>query len=372
MSELKATQCTDVDKYNLIVGLLIGICRLKQQSRPSVSYDKLDYSMAKNHELIESNWDLFSAALWATSYETTIMFMFGDDIRNVRKRCTFQKIKLWEKVFRSISQMSVYYYLVSVWYAIDRKREEAQAAYNKIIIKKDIPAQWNQERKELETYLEGRSDRFFANNNKNVSTLSAETEAQNLDFIAVAVGSNVVSSEDAVAAYRTIQNNPNKATQLSAYKKLFGFVRKPDDLYEIYRQIDTKKEKLARKTYNELVIAFGSLLVVEDDEFTHDEKFTILSSMMDVFELLSDINKEKSSVREQLKEAESFVLGTPGLSMATWLNCFEKIKAIMSHRAISNPVGLIAELCIPVEKCIEGIGKCETENADIGLAGSMA
>ena len=361
LSELNATQCTDVDKYNLIVGLLIGICRLKQQSRPSVSYDKLDYSMAKNHELIESNWDLFSAALWATSYETTIMFMFGDDIRNVRKRCTFQKIKLWEKVFRSISQMSVYYYLVSVWYAIDRKREEAQAAYNKIIIKKDIPAQWNQERKELEAYLEGRSDRFFANSNKNVSTLSAETEAQNLDFIAVAVGSNVVSSEDAVAVYRTIQNNPNKATQLSAYKKLFGFVRKPDDLYEIYRQIDTKKEKLARKTYNELVIAFGSLLVVEDDEFTHDEKFTILSSMMDVFELLSDINKEKSSVREQLKEAESFVLGTPGLSMATWLNCFEKIKAIMSHHAISNPVGLIAELCIPVEKCIEGIGKCETK-----------
>lgn len=361
LSELKATQCTDINKYNLIVGLLIGICRLKQQSRPSVSYDKLDYSMAKNHELIETNWDLFSAALWATSYETTIMFMFGDDIRNVRKRCTFQKIKLWEKVFRSISQMSVYYYLVSVWYAIDRKREEAQIAYNKIVVKNDIPAQWNQERKKLEAYLEGRNDRFFANSHKNVSTLSAETEAQNLDFIAVAVGSNVVSSEDAVVAYRTIQNNSNKATQLSAYKKLFGFVRKPDDLYEIYRQIDTKKEKLTRKTYNELVIAFSSLLIVEDDEFTHDEKFTILSSMMDVFELLSDINKEKSSIREQLKEAESFVLGTPGLSMETWLNCFEKIKDIMSHYAISNPVGLIAELCIPVEQCIEEIGKCETK-----------
>src|SRR5699024_4273952 len=114
LSELKATQCTDIDKHNLIVGLLIGICRLKQQSRPSVSYDRLDYSMEKNHELIESGWDLFSAALWATSYETTIMFMFGDDIRNVRKRCTFQKIKRWKKVFRSISQMSVYYYLVSV------------------------------------------------------------------------------------------------------------------------------------------------------------------------------------------------------------------------------------------------------------------
>src|SRR5699024_10131319 len=52
LSELKATQCTDIDKYNLIVGLLIGICRLKQQSSPSVSYDRLDYSMEKNHELI--------------------------------------------------------------------------------------------------------------------------------------------------------------------------------------------------------------------------------------------------------------------------------------------------------------------------------
>lgn len=361
LSELKAIQVTDSDKCNIIVGLLIGICRLKQQSRPSVSYDKFDYSMTKNNELIETNWDLFSTALWATSYETTIMFMFGDDIRNVKKRCTSLKIKLWEKVFRSISQMSVYYYLVSVWYAIDRKREEAQTAYSKIIVKNDIPAQWNQERKELEAYLEGRSDRFFTNSQKNISTLSAETEAQNLDFIAVAVGSNVVSSEDAVAAYRTIQNNLNKATQLSAYKKLFGFVHKPDDLYEIYRQIDTKKEKLVRKTYNELVIAFGSFLIVEDDEFTYDEKFTILSSMMGVFELLSDINKEKSSVRDQLKEAESFVLGTPGLSMETWLSCFEKIKAIMSHYAISNPVGLIAELCIPVEKCIEEIGKCETK-----------
>ena len=361
LSELKAIQCTDTEKYNLILSLLIGICRLKKQSKPSVSYDKLDYSMKKNNVLIESNWNLFSAALWATSYKTTIMFKFGDDIRNVRKRCTFEKIKLWEKVFQSISKMSVYYYLVSVWYAIDRKREEAQTAYDKIIIKNDIPAQWNQERKELEAYLEGRSDRFFANSHKDVSTLSAETEAQNLDFIAVAVGSNVVSSEDAVVAYRTIQNNLNKVNQLSAYKKLFGFVRKPDDLYEIYRQIDIKKEKVIRKTYNELVIAFGSLLIVEDDEFTHDEKFAILSKMMDVFELLSDINKDKSSIREQLKEAESFVLGTPGLNMATWLNCFEKIKAIMSHYAISNPVGLIAELCIPVEKCIEGIGKCETK-----------
>lgn len=361
LSELKKIQRTDIDKYNIILGMLIGICRLKHQSRPSVSYKNLDYSIAKNHELIETNWELFSTALWSTSYETTIMLMFGEDIRNVRKRCTFQKIKRWEKVFRSISKMSVYYYLISVWYAIDRKREEAQSTYDKIIIKNDIPVQWNQERKELEAYLEGRSDRFFANNHKNISTLSAETEAKNLEFIVVAVGSNVVSSEDAVVAYRTIQNNFNKDTQLSAYKKLFGFVRKPDDLYEIYRQIDTKKEKIIRKTYNELVIAFGSLLIVEGDEFTHDEKFTILSSIMDVFELLNDINKEKTSIREQLKEAESFVLGTPGLSMETWLNCFEKIKVIMSHSAISNPISLIDELCIPVEQCIKEIGKCETK-----------
>ena len=361
LEELKAIQCTDINKYNIIIGLLVGICRLKQQNRPSSSYDKLDYYMAKNRELIETNWNLFLAALWSTSYETTIIFKFGEDIRNVKKRCTFQKIKLWEKVFGSISQMSVYDYLVSVWYAIDRKREEAQTAYYKIINKSDIPAQWNQERKELEAYLEGRSDRFFANSYKNVSTLSAETEAQNLDFIALAVGSNTVSCEDAIAVYRTIQNNINKAVQLSAYKKLFGFVRKPDDLYEIYRQIDTKKEKITRKTYNELVIAFGSLLIVEDDEFTHDEKFTILSSMMEVFELLSDINKDKLSVREQLKEAESFVLGTPGLSMEIWLNCFEKIKTIMSHYTIGNPSGLIAELRVPVEQCIEKIGKCETK-----------
>lgn len=361
LSELKAILCTDTNKYKQIVGLLVGICRLKQQSKPSLSYDKLDYSLMKYSAIIESNWDLFAAALWATSYESTIIFMFGDDVRNIKKRCSLQKINLWELVFRSISQMSVYYYLVSVWYAIDRKKEEATAAYDKIIIKNDIPAEWNQERKELEAYLDGRSNRFFVNSSKHVSILSAETEAKNLNFITVAVGANVVSSEDATAAYITIHNNPNKATQLNAYKKLFGFVRNPDDLYEIYRQIDLKKEKIVRKTYNELVIAFGSLLINEDDVFTHDEKFTILSSIMDVFELLSDINKEKASIREQLKAAESFVLGTPGLSLATWLKHFEKIKTIMAHPAIGNPVSMLNELCIPVAQCIGEIGKCETQ-----------
>ncbi len=360
LSELKAIQHKDADKYNNLLRLLIDICRLKQQNKPSLSYDKLDYAMVKNHEIVEANWDLFSVALGETSYKTTIIFMFGKDIRNIKKRCTFQKIKLWEKVFRSMSQMSVYYYLISIWYAVDRKREEARVAYDKVIAKNDIPTQWNQERKELEAYLEGKSDKFFVSELRKVSILSTETEAKNLDFISVAVGSTAVSIEDAVAAYRSIQNNANKSNQLTAYKKLLGYVRNPDDLYEIYRQLDSKKEKIARKTYNELIIAFGSLLIVEDDEFTHDEKFTILSSVMDVFELLSDINKEKTSVRDQLKVAENFVLGTPGLSLKIWLNCFERIKTIMGHVAIGNPISLLNELCIPVEQCIVAIGKCET------------
>ena len=361
LSELKEIQRKNIDTYQQTITMLIDICRLKKQSKPSFSYARLDYFMENNREIMESYWDMFSAALWATSYETTIMFMFGNDIRHVKLRCTLQKIERWEKVFRSISQMSVYYYLISVWYAIDRKRGDAQTAYNKIVAKNDIPTQWKQEQKELEAYLERRSDRFIVNSNKKVSTLSTEKEAQNLDFITVAVGSNVVGSENAVAAYRTIHNNHNKTTQLHAYKKLFAFVRNPDDLYEIYRQLDHKKEKITRKTYNELVIAFGSLLIVEDVEFTYDEKFTILSSMMDVYELLSDINKEKQDVREQLKEAERFVLGTPGLSLEIWLNCFEKIKAIMSHPAIGNPKSLLDELCIPVEQCIKNVGKSETQ-----------
>lgn len=361
LNKIKEMKSQNTRDYSTVFNLLVSICRLKQQNRPSLSYSTLDYSLAKNNEIISSYWELFTTALWATSYESTIIFMFGRDIRNISKRCTLQKITRWEPVFRSICQISVYYYLISVWYAIDQRKEEAKAAYNKIIIKNDIPTQWNQERKELEAYLEGRSDKFFVNSNKNISTLSTETEAQNLDFITVAVGSNVVSCEDAAGAYRTIQNNPSKTNQLNAYKKFFGFVRNPDDLYEIYRQIDTKKEKLVRKTYNELVIGFGSLLIVEDDEFTHDEKFSILSSIIDVFELLSDINKEKVSVRDQLKAAESFVLGTPGLSFETWLSCFERIKAIMSHSVIGNPVSLLGELCIPVEQCIREIGKRETQ-----------
>lgn len=362
LAELLKIRAENAERYDTVVTVLRSICRLKQQNRPSISYEKLDYNLEKNHALLHENWDLFMAAVLATNYESTIVILLGQDVRNVKKRCTLKKLELWEPVFRSMSQMSAYYYLLAVWYAMNKNKDEARNAYSKIIAFKDLPVQWTAERKDLEAYMDGKAKRFFASYDKHASSIGVETEAKNLDFITTVVGTATVSNEDAVSAYKTIWTSTNKTKQLAAYKTLFSFVHNPDNLYEVFRQIDWRKEKLERLTYNELALGFASLLVTEEAElFSHDEKYGILSGMVDIYELLSDFNKEKNTVKDQLKAAESYVFGTPGLGMTVWVNHFDCIRRIMSHPAIGSPESLIEDLAVPVEQCRRQIAKFETQ-----------
>lgn len=352
----------DQERYVLVSRMVIGICRLKKQYDARRSYEKLDYWLSRDPDALHKHWDVCMAALWATSYKTTIYFKFADDIRNVKKRCKREKLARWEPVFQSMGQMSLYHYLTSVWYAINGQREQARQAYAKVVAKGELPAAWNQERKELEAYLQERTARFIVDTQKLAVSLSDEKQAKDLAFIAAAVGPDAVNGEEAASAYMDIEEENSAEAQLAAYRKLFRFIRNPDELYEVYRLIEMKKSDLARKTYNELVIAFGSLLIVQDAEtFSHDQKFGILSSIMDVFELLSDVNKEKTSVREQINAAESFVLGKPGLSLSVWLENFERICRIISHPVVGNAPEMLDELRPPVEQCIRLVGQCETQ-----------
>lgn len=344
--------------------IIIAICRLQKQNQPLESYQKLDQALKTHHDLLMDHWDLVMSALWETSYPSTIVDFFGADVRNTRHRCTLEKIQAWEPVFRSISQMSLYDYLLAIWYALNRQRNEAREAYSKIVAKSELPALLNQERTDLEAYLEGRSERFvLISNSRTVATLSTEKEAGDLDFISQAVDNRTISLEEAVYQYQNLGS-------LGSYKKLFSYIHDPDQLYEIYRQLESKRAKVTRKTYNELVIAFGSLLITEDEEtFDHDAKFAILLSIMDVYELLSDVNKEKETIREQLKRAERFVLGTSGLSLSIWLSSFDRIKAIMAHPVIGNPNRIIDDLSRPVLQCMEAMRQCDTKMKQLNWLG---
>lgn len=352
----------DPTEHERTLRLLVGICRLTNQGSPYYSYVKLDYALGNYYNELTAHWELFMSALQLTCYDWSIVSQFGKDIRNTAKRCTQKKIELWEPVFRSLFQLPAYYYLCAVWYAIERKKTEAQESYFKITSYIDFPVEWNQERKELEDYLEGRISRFVANS-RNTLAHSSETEARDLAFIiSAATQKKRVEIEAATEAYIAILSPNSSEKLLDAYKSLFAYIRNPDNLYDIYKQVDSRKDDFPQKTYNELVIGYGSLLIVDDPKtFSHDEKLKILINLMDVFELLSDLNKERPAIRQQLKEAESYVLGTPGLSLNAWLNNYQSIKTIISHDAIGNPKKLISDLLVPVEQCLQHIAVCESQ-----------
>ena len=360
LREIKRIREEEPESFPEVRNRMVAICRLKQQESSSVSYRALNHILDKHPEFAAVHWDLIMACLWSTNYESTMVFMFGKDVRKIKNLSESHRIHQWESVFRSMSKTSVYDYLLAVWYAIGRKREEAKKAYARIIDTSEIPAQWSAERKELENYLEGRSKFFAAQKDEDILPLMVEKEAGILNFVTDAAANGAVSCQDAADAFMTLQGSPSPAVQRNACKKMFGFIQNPEDLYEVYRQLEAKTKKLSRKTYNELVIQFGSLLIVADDTVSHDEKFEILSSMMDVFGLLADINKEKESVVEELKAAEIKVLSTVGMSLDIWLNRFPRICEIISHPVIGNPPQLLEELRVLVESCISKVSTCET------------
>ena len=263
----------------------------------------------------------------------------------------------------SIKELQTYYYLLAVRYAIDRNKSEAQQAYSQIVAFSALPEEWSVDRNNLEAYVAGKQKSFFASNINSISTLAAEKEAVDITFLNF--DSNMeISISEALGAYSAIiRMETEDITKLYEYKKLFTFVKKPDDLYEIYRQTEGRgsDERKKRLTYNELIIEYGSLLVIFEEEFSTKQKFEVVSEIFAVYELLNDINKGKSNVIFRLKNAEQIVLETPGIDFETWIDRQERMKEIMRHPIVDCPESVFEEWLQPIKECSSLCSVCTTE-----------
>lgn len=362
VKQMMSIKENSISGYTQCQKLINGICRLNNSGKAKKSYENLKHYLKVFSNDLKENWDMYMVALMATSYKKTIVVNLAADIRH--NKINAEEIKLWMPVLESIDELQTYYYLLAVRYAIDRKKEDAQKAYSQITVSSALPDEWRIERNNLEAYVSGKQDSFFTSSNSSILSLVTEKEAADISFLHNIASDTKMSMSEATIAYKDIiRGDTEDIIKFDAYKRLFMFVQKPDDLYEIYRQIEGKgaEERRRRLTYNELVIEYGSLLIVFSQEFSINQKFEVLSEIFEVYNLLNDINKGKGNIIYRLKNAEQAVLETPGLGFEIWINKQDRIKEIILHPIIDCLVSVFNEWVLSVEECTSLLSSCSTE-----------
>lgn len=201
-------------------------------------------------------------------------------------------------------------------------------------------------------------------NNSTLQTLAIEKDAEAVSFINMFLSKDEIGISKAVSAYKAILNaETENLVKLSSYKQLFSFVKKPDDLFDIYRQVESKvpNGNKSRLSYNELLIEYGCLLICIEDGISMDTRMQILLDVFEVFEFLNEINKSNPLILERMSEAEQSVLEKPGVAFDRWVDNKDKIISILRHPAINCSEDIIKRFCIPLEECLNIVNKCTSE-----------
>lgn len=362
LQELQGIKIKSEEEFLEAKKLINGICRLKYPGQAQRSYSYLKHALQTYPMELKRHWELSMFALNATSYKKTIIINLLSDVK--KRKIEIDEIKLWLPVFHFYDDLAVYYYLLAARYALERKKEEATEAFSYILDKNVLPREWGEDVKNLDSYLLGKLHFFSMVNNSTLQTLAIEKDAEAVSFVNMFLSKDEIGISKAVSAYKAILNaETENLVKLSSYKQLFSFVKKPDDLFDVYRQVESKVPdgNKSRLSYNELLIEYGCLLICIEDGISMDARMQILLEVFDVFEFLNEINKSKSLILERMREAEQSVLEKPGVSFDKWIDNRDKIISILRHPAISCSEGIIKRFCIPLEECLHIVDNCTSE-----------
>lgn len=371
LKEIKRIYDEDNSNYDICRDLLIGIAYLDAPDKAGKAYENMNRYLENYIDVLNQHWDMYVFTLLSTSYIKTIINILSQDIRK-RKISTAAVIR-WRPVFASMNELSTFYYLLAIKYAIERNVKDAKQALFSIPLLSDLPVEWLEEKSRLELYLSGEAKYFNPGEINAIDTLSVEKEATNVSFIqnfsqhqsnaTITTGNN-----GGVNAYRSILQSESDMEDIfkyNLYRQLFAYVKSAEDLYEIYRQIDNQRQSKnrARLTYNELVIEYGSLMITYNDQLSSDQKMDVLLEIFDIYQLLNDMNKSKANIINRLICAEQSVIETPGVSFEKWLLCKNNISQIFNHEIIAYPEKEINRWLKPIEECFVIVENNDTEMA---------
>lgn len=359
LRELFALRRSDTKQFKTVKGWVYSICRLDNQNSAKASY-KSFFQLIKNHsfEDLAPYENLLMNAFVSTSYSSTLIFLLSEDVRAGNVSLNF--LIRWQSIMRAINSIHIFHYLMALCYAMNHRRTEALGEYAQIT--QSLPQEWLTEQRNLNNYLNGGAKKFLPSQNQFLATLSVEKEAGEISFLHAYCSSANTQVEEALTAYRKALETENPEEKLSEFRKLFAFIRKPIDLFDLYKLDENRKQRRNRRrySYNELVIQFGSLLILYGKELSHDQKLPILLTLFNVYELLNSNNKEDNGTRNALVDAEMAVLEKQGLSFDAWIQETDSILKILRHPLIESPATAEERLETALIQCAE-IASSETE-----------
>lgn len=365
INEISSIFQTDKNEYGQCKEILIGICHLEDVNNAKAAYFNLLDFLQNKKAVLNRHWSMFMAALQATSYIKTIIDILAEEVR--QNRVSIELLSLWQPVFVSFEETSIYFYLMSVRYAMSKRSNEAKESFAMISYAEKIPEAWNGERADLQAYLTGYTSYFSPSTGKSIASFSAEKDATDISFTQLGLSrknEDMVAIEQAIEAYRgLLQSGVEDVQRYVYYTQLFSYIKTPDDLYDIYRSIKVRAQDKGRGrlTYNELAIEYGSLIIAYEEQLSSDHKLDILIEMFNIYSFLNEINKEKQSVISRLVFAEQAVLETPGIHFEKWIEKYDKIRAIISHSFICMESEDVQHLLSPIIECTGIVSSVNSE-----------
>lgn len=355
INEIHSIFQTDKNEYAQCKEILIGICHLADVNHAKAAYSNLLKFLQTKEAILKKHWTMFMSALQTTSYTKTIINILAEEVR--QNRINVDLLALWQPVFVSFDEPSIYFYLMSVRYAMNKATNEAKNSFAMISDIETLPDEWNGERADLQAYLIGNIGHFSPSTGNPMASFSVEKDVTDISFTQLEFSKkkmDAVSLEQAVEAYRNIFRFDIKDAQKYVYYlMLFSYIKVPDDLYDIYRSIEARPQNKRRRrlTYNELAIEYGSLIIAYEKQLTNDQKLDILIEIFNIYLFLNEINKENDSIISRLVFAEQTVLETPGIHFEKWIEKKNEIHEIISHSFICMNSDDICKLFSPISDC---------------------
>ena len=354
------------DRYEECRGFLSGIAHLDDLDKRNVYVNLQNYLKHNSNELNE-HWDMYIAVLLSTNYVKTIINYLAGEVR--KRNISVASLMVWRPVFAAMKELSAYYYIVALKYAMERNPDKAKETLASIPSENELPMEWSEEKLRLEGYISGKMRFFYPGEGIAIATLSVEKEAKNVSFIdriSPQRSSESGTNNGGINAYKSLVRSDKEMEDVARYNlylQLFTYVRSAEDLYDVYRQVDgqTYNSPQGRLTFNELVIEYGSLAVIYHDQLSADQRLDILLEIFEVYQLLNDVNKMKSTITYRLSSAEQRVLETPGVSFEKWLSCKDQIHKVLKHEVVAYSDVETNKWLKPVAECAQIVESNDTE-----------
>lgn len=361
--------------YPDLLMLITEICQTPDHPASKIMETVKCY-IYENHSVFATHLELCIDVVTALCYADTLFTrMLGFEVRS--QKCDPDQLEKWRAVFIHLRLENEYHYLKALaYFMVKNKTLSKKEMQNLAGVNHFIFIEWDQEKEAFIRYLEGESSTFKPIGVKWYTDLELEGAPQDYPFIQSALKIPPRERENAkktaVDAYRRLVKKQEIVFQTESdqtgevikdLRAVFSYVHSAQTLYEISEKEEFNEKREKAFSYNELAIAFGIQLIVNDNALSIREKLVIMSELCVSREKFPYSLKNDNWIVGALQSALMSIIHSRYMTLDAWIEFYDRPDTMGIRQILfSDLIGCSdLELDRLVNECAEIQSQCVSE-----------